>query len=126
MPPLADRNRHQTAVYWEIAGTTDENEPTVYQPKELRVRWEDKRRQIVRNGTLVNTDSRVYTDIDLVIGSVIWLGELEDRPGTGFGDEDEELMEVVGRGKIPDVKGRQFHRYFDLMRFKGTLPAVVD
>lgn len=126
MPDIEDDDFPETAVYWARTGVDEENNPTVDHPEEIPVRWENKQKQLVGpNGVLIGLDAVAYTNRKLVPNSAIWLGSLKDRPGTGFGDEREQLMEVFSVDRIPDIDGRNIRWRVNLRRFKDNLPNLT-
>lgn len=126
MGRLGRVGRHDKAVYWKRTGVDQDNRPTVDQPIEIDCRWVDKARQMVsRDGTIIGVESTVFTDEPLEDGSVLWHGELEDRPGTGFGDEREQLMEVISVDKVPSIRGRETIYRANLQRYTDERPSLT-
>lgn len=122
MPPLSDLTRRQTAVLWPMASRDRQNEPVMEDPVELRVRWEHRLREVPgRDGTPLAVVATVWVDRRVPVGSAMWLGELADWPGTGRGDNDEELCYVATRQMVPDEKGREVEWVLTLTRSRDTL-----
>lgn len=123
MPPIETFHRHQKAVYWERIGTDEQGEPIIDDPIELDVRWEKKKSQaLMPQGQTISIDATIVVDRDLVEGSLIWEGGLEDIPGTSLVPESN-LLEIITFEKIPDVKGRKFRRRVGVIRFNNSLPG---
>jgi len=122
MPPPEATGRHQAAVLWEAAGTDDDyGRPQVTSPVQINVRWEKERRESIdAKGNTIAIDSTVTVDQVIPIGSVMWLGELKD-----VADPPVDLEEVVGRGDIPDVKGRETRMVVTLRKLSDELPTIV-
>lgn len=121
MPVPELNGRHQKAVLWELAGPDVHNEPTVYNPEEISVRWEETRRE--SRDALGNTiiiDAAVMVAQEIPVGSIMWLGALADLPVT-----PTNLKQVVGYDDTPDIKNRVSQRNVMLMKFNDTLPVTV-
>ena len=76
-----------------------------------------------RQGNTVAIDAEVVTVEDVPVGSVMWLGGLDDLPGTAMVPE-EDAMQVITVPVTPDIKGRFKSRTLMLMRMKDTMPEV--
>lgn len=126
MPPPEIFERHQYAVLWEVASYDDYGRQRVYEPVELRVRWNTTRRQGTRpDGTPVNLTALVVVNATVPIGSLLWLGRLSEWYGTGSAGNDSELVEVVGFRNTPDLKNRYRRRELDCTRWQDELPTQV-
>ena len=122
MPDIESSDRYQTAVLWAAGGYDDYGEQTVGDPVEVQVRWVNNRSEALdANGNMIAIDATVVLAQDVAIGDKMWLGTLDDLPGTGY-QPDEDVMEVVTFGKTPDLKGRFYRREAGLKRFRDTLP----
>lgn len=125
MPPLETMDRNQTAVLWALAGRDAYNVATVSAPVEIRVRWNNKRREAVGpTGTPIATDAGAITARTVAVGSIFWLGTLEGIPGTSE-VPTADLFEVVAIDTTLDIKGRFVRRELLLSRYNDTLPEVV-
>lgn len=121
MPPLESSNRPHKAVLWQKVGVDRYNQTTVRPGVEISVRWvSDKGEALDPNGVKISLDASVIVGQDLAIGDQLWLGLLEDWYGTGSGDNDTELMEVVTFEKTSDLKGRNVFRHAGLKRKSAT------
>ena len=122
MPSLETSCRNQKAVLWvanDLAGA--DGEPTIAAATEIDVRWENVQDQITDSqSNLVEITAKVIVNVDVAIGSVLWLGSLED-----IADPPVDLSQVVGFKKTPDIKGRHFRRVLMLKRLGNTLPTIV-
>lgn len=126
MPTLETLDRHQKAVLWEKVEDDTQGEPLVGDPVELTVRWEKIREEIQKpDSTIVALGAEVVVDRKIPIGSIMWLGELEEWYGTGSQGEGVELMQVQVYEEIPDLKNRYTIRTVKLDFFRGSLPAHV-
>lgn len=124
MPPLETSCRNQKAVLWaaNTLAATD-GSPTVSAATEIDVRWQDVQDQITDSqSNLVEITAKVVVNIDVVIGSVLWLGALEDFDSTLA---TNDFRQMVGLKKIPDIKARHFRRVLLLKRLGNTLPTIV-
>lgn len=123
--------RRQNAVYWPFVSANAAGDPRVGEPVELLaaerngVYW-DWRRSEVRdpNGAIIATDADVFAGVEIAIGSMMWLGLLDDLAGTSE-TPTTHLCQVVRSDIIPDVKGRTYGYELRLMRYHGTLPEIV-
>jgi hypothetical protein len=126
VPPPEEDDFPDVLVYWEKTGVNQDNEPTVSQPREIECRWQDKHTQIVgRDGAMVGLEATAFVPERLKEKSIVWLGELEDRPGTAFGDESEALMEVYSVSRIPDIRGEEVRWRLNLRRYTDKRPALT-
>lgn len=121
--PLETSELNQKALLWVANGTNDQGEPKVDAKVEINVRWEEGRAQGVDDsGTPIAIDATVVVDRVIVVKSIMWLGSEEDlttNPPTS------DLMQVLGNGKVPDIKGRNFRRTVTLKKFSDTLPDLA-
>lgn len=124
MPAPEHDNRRQKAVLWTRKGVNRQGQVTLNDPDEIMVRWKWVKREMVdRQGNTVAIDAEVVTVADVLIGSVMWLGELDDLPGTALMPEQDTMM-VITAPTTPDIKGRFKARTLMLMRIKDTMPEV--
>lgn len=124
MPPVETFERHDKAVLWAKTGVGRYGEPTLAAPVELVVRWDDKKIEMAdKQGDIVSYDALVVVTQDILIGSLMWHGGLDDLPGTAYQPESD-VMEVKVFDKCPDLKGRNYRRVVGLMRTKDALPGV--
>lgn len=127
MPSPEESSLTQTAVLWESSGSADAyGQPTVIDPVEISVRWENTNTEVVGpQGNPVQISASVRVKQDVPVGSIMWLGtldDLEDIPGTGG---IPGLCEVVNRVHVPDIKNRKTSRVLQLAKYKDTLPTIV-
>ena len=121
MPAIESADRKQKAVLWAATGVDDYGEHKVSAAVEIRVRWEEKRREGVNpNGNTIAVEATVVVDRVIAIGSIMWLGKKAD-----LADPPVNLKQVMGRGEIPDTKGRKTRRTVLLVRHSNELPTVV-
>ncbi len=123
MPPLETSDLFQTAVLWAKVSYDAYGEPTVAAPVEVQVRWEKGHRESRDpQNNVISFDATVVLPYQVAEGSIMWLGELADFMGTGSGEPDTELMEVMDFRVTPDLKNRATRFVAGLNRYKGTLP----
>lgn len=123
MPAIERANRHQYIVLWEAAGSVinEYGRRSVYEPEELRVRWELVNRQGMNAlNEIVAIDGVVFCVPDIAVGSLVWLGKMADLPSPVT-----NLLEVVGFENTPDIKGRIFQKDALLKRRNDLEPDVV-
>ena len=121
MPSQELSFRTQKAVLWTRAGFDDYGRPTVNSPIELKVRWEDgKRQDLGPLASPVAVDATVTVDREIEIGSMLRKGAKTTMPSPV-----DKIHEVVDYVEIPDVKGRVAERVVLLRRFAESLPTIV-
>lgn len=123
MSKVESGSRYQDAVLWAFAGYSANGEPKVSSPVDIVVRWEQGfSTSIGADGTPITFDGTVFVDQDVNVHGILLLGTtVANLPSPVTGD----LMEVIRRDKIPDIKGRANQRTLDLKRWRKTLPRVV-
>lgn len=121
MPAPEASNRLQYAVVWDTNGFGPDGEPTVGDPREIRVRWNWKETQATDGkGNQVSISATVVVDEEIEVGSRMWLGHLDEWYGTGSATDDDSVMEVLVYGETPDVKARMYKRTLQLGFYKDT------
>lgn len=129
MPPLETSALHQRAVLWSKVRDDAYGEVVVSaDPDEITVRWENRRFEMTEpDGAKVAIEAVVTVAQAVVIGSLLWKGELEDLVGTGGPDYTTQgyLMQVHSFEEIPDIKGRAVYRELFLRRYRNTMPTQV-
>lgn len=124
MPAPETAHLNQDAVLWAANGVDNYGEKTVGSPVEIRVRWNAKRMETVDSkGSPMALDALAVVDRDVIDGSILWLGTLDDWYGTGSAGVGVGLHQVVTIETIRDVKGRATRRTVGLMRYKDRLPG---
>ena len=114
--------RLQDATYWEFDSNDRYGQPKVKSPTDIKVRWLINRDQVVGvDETPINVNGTIVTDIDIVEGSLVREGTVEDLPST----VTSGLMEIVSFKKTPDLKNRNYRRVCTIRKYKSTLPTVV-
>jgi hypothetical protein len=125
MPSPEINNLPDTAVLWmaNLGQSTKFGAFKLQDPVELTpgqpagVKWNISRKEVVDSkGNKIRLDFSVTVALDITVGSQMWLGTLEDWYGTGSGNVDNELCEVVTFSKTGDIKGRSWTRTVGLMR----------
>lgn len=122
MPAPEFWGRWQKAVLWERTGYDRTGQPTVTaSPVELDVRWDETFRQVPsRDRTPTTIEAVAVVTRDIPIGSLMWLGSLDDLPGTDH-TPSSDVMEVHSYNGVPDLKNRVTYREVNLKRFKNVL-----
>ena len=124
MPPIERRDRFQLAALWPTNGVDNYGQPTFAGPTEIRVRWNDKRRESVDAlGNVIAVDATAVVNEVIQPGSLMRLGPLEDWYGTGSNDAESGLMSVVTYDETPDLKARNVRREVGLVRYKNLPPG---
>lgn len=118
--------RARTAVSSTTRGVDAYSQPTLTTPVEIRVRWDDtKRERIDPEGNRVVVDATALVDRDIEVGSEMWKGALSDWYGTGLGqDENTEIMVVKTFNATPDVRNRYVTREVGLMKKSLTFSTA--
>ena len=112
---------HQKAVLYTLSDRDNYGRVTLNAGKEISVRWENKQSEVLDSqGVSIATDTVVYVNQDIDIGSILWLGKKIDLPST-----PTELKQVISSQKIPDVKNRAFRRRLMLMKYSDDLPDLA-
>ena len=100
----------EQAVYWQFNGHDGYGKPIFSGPVQFKCRWEDVQEQFLDwKGAEQISKSKVYTDRDMLVGSVLWLGLIGDlvssdplkNPGAGV---------IQAFSKVPDLKAQVFLR----------------
>lgn len=111
----------EEAVLWARSGFDKKGIPKVTTPVEIMSRWEKGARQIMGPEDVpIGATGNVMVDREITVGSLLWLGELEDLP-----DAPSGLVEVIDYEEIPDVKGEEKQRNVVVRRWKDSLPTVA-
>ena len=131
MPPPETFHRHQRMLMWEKVRNNRYGDPIVTDPIELMVRWEDGQKDMRKpDGTYVTVDATVVVDRAVPVGSNVWLAPnklysaLEQYLGSGSGNEDHDMMQVVIYDYTPDIKNRVTRRVLGVARFKEDLAEI--
>lgn len=122
MPPIEEAYLTDLAVLWRKEGQDSNNEPEFAEPEEIDVRWIEKATETfdAQGNKIVTEITVIVAETDTIpIGSLIWLGCLEEWYEEGSSGFDTELMEVVVRKTTKDLKGREVRRSLGLNRFRG-------
>lgn len=101
---------HQTLVYWRRTGGTATS-PMHAQPVEIKCRWEDANTEVIEpRGRTVISNSHIYTAVDMVEGSWVFLGTLaqwRQLPGyPKLPDFNQGGRELTRSMRTPDIKAR--------------------
>lgn len=124
MPAPETSDRWQKALLWAKLRNDGHGDPVRDEAIELSVRWVNSRRDVNDGtGNRISLEAEALVDRKVRIGSLMWLGTLDEWPGTGIGINDEELMVVVSYEEATDVKGRIACRIVGLAKYRDALPA---
>lgn len=118
MPPLERTDLRQRAVLWPATGRDRFNNPILGPPVEIPVRWLDVGSTILDpQGNTVAIDVTVIVQQSVPLNSQMWLGRINDLPGTSLVPE-KGLMEVKKIDGGLDIKARNVRYQLGLMRMK--------
>lgn len=122
MPAQEEAFLFDEAVIWEAAGVDKHNEPVILTPYKILVGWDNKSYKSIDNaGQPVRFDASIQTSEEYPLGSIFWLGKLED-----FEDETTPaLFRSVSKEETYDIRGIEIERRYNLLRFNTTLPEIV-
>lgn len=121
MPAFEVRDRKQKAVLWAAASVDNHGNTTVSDdPVELEVRWVPTQKTATdAKGNPIAVDAVVIVDRAIDIDSILWLGAMDDIPGTSF-SPTTDLLEVVTYNETPDIKNRHVRREVGVRRYNDT------
>jgi hypothetical protein len=124
MPDVEVSQLNQDAVLWMAIGRDIYGQPVVSnEPRQLKVQWNNVRQEALdAKGNTISIDAIVVTDVDIKVGSVMWLGKIDDLVGTSPAQPVQDAMQVQTFNATLDLKGRATRRTAKLMRFRDTLP----
>ena len=125
MPALEVMDLNQRAVLWPRKGTDLNGQPTVDVAlrREIKVRWNAKSHEVLAaDGSTIAADGLVVVKQDVAVGSILWLGALDDIPGTSYVPQSG-LMQVIRFNDTKDLKGRFTRRTLSVMRWNDRLPV---
>ena len=102
---------NQTAVLWVKTGVNSYGHPTFADPIQIVCRWEDTINEVVdASGTTMISRTRVFVDRDILVGSVLYLGELDSGMTAENVEDYGDAYEVKVFGKVPDIDAEEFVR----------------
>lgn len=123
MPPLETLDRRQRAVLWPAVGVDQYGRTTHGAPREIAVRWVEKRHNVLLpSGDTVPSDAIAVVAEEVRVGSLLALGALTLWMGSGSGDDDNNLHEVIAASTTPDIKNRNTRRTLTLMKYRDAAP----
>jgi hypothetical protein len=124
MPSNETSYLNQTAVLWRANGTDAYGEPSFSTPEEINVRWVNKSLlDLNPTANNIGINARVATEVDIEVDSLLWLGTLEEWYGVGSAGTSpdgasDSLSQVKSFNRVPDIKGREYRRVFDVVRYR--------
>lgn len=123
MPPLETYDLHQDAIYWEKLGDNRFGEPRLDSPVDLKVRWINARADLMGpEGNNISVDATVITNQDVVIGSIMRQGTIDDYTGTGTALDVDEVYTVAAFAKIPSLNNKYYYRSVGLVKYGSRIP----
>jgi hypothetical protein len=125
MPPLEEDDLCDFAALWEATGFGADGQPTVSSTHAvIPVRWVTSRRQSISlQGQPIAVDAQVATNVQVPVGSRLYLIPEGGLLGTGtFESDDDALYEVVSFKDARDVKGIFVRRELSCARSTDSLP----
>jgi len=124
MPAPEISSRTQDCVLWAFSDFDDRGRYTVSAPIDIKVRWEETRREIRKpDGVLVAIEATAYVDRAIVPNSLMWLGTVATLPETSIFSDG--VKQVVTYEDDPDIKGRAHQRTVTLARYHGGPPNLA-
>ena len=115
------KNRPSKVVYWEKIASNAYGEAVVSNPTEISVRFEKSPGigdTLQANSNTLAYDYELNVDRELTVGGIVWVGALKDLPPPGA---DVDVYQITNWESIPDLKGRKFDRYVQLIRHNERL-----
>ena len=98
----------QFAVYWAKTGTDRYNKSTYDTSIEIPVRWDDEIKEFQDDeGRTVISSAMVMCDRDLLLGSMLWLGRIDDVTDPLVPRNNSGAREVRRFDKIPNLKNTE-------------------
>lgn len=117
---IITRMRRQQAVYWALAGTDADGQPTWETPVQISVRWEDKAHEVGdKEGERQEPMGKVYVDRDVTIGGYLLKG-----PITSSLNSDPRAAgayRIESFEQLPNLRATETLRTALLSFRKGTL-----
>ena len=102
---------NQAAVYWAKIGVDNYGNPTFSDPIEISCRWEDIINEVVdASGTTIISKTKVLVDRDVLVGGVLYLGELESAMTSENVEDYSDAYEIKVFGKVPNIDADEFVR----------------
>ncbi len=102
------------AVYWPLSATelSAYGQPTYGTAIEIRCRWQDRQEEYFTPDNVRKiSKAKVFVDRDVVVGGVLWQGQLIDVPTSLTSPKKNAgAFEIQRFDKIPDLKYRKFLR----------------
>lgn len=121
MVTVETSHRLQRAVLWKASGFDNNGKVTVDPAEEIDVRWVEKRRGTLdAQGNTIAVDATAVVDQEIVVGSILWLGNMDDLPAIPV-----NLKQVATYDETPDLRGRETARSVGLVRYSETLPSLT-
>jgi hypothetical protein len=117
------------ALLWVRTGWDAYGNPTLSdRPTEVKVKWNDTLfADADKQANRIGHDAEVVVDRHIPLGSLMWLGRLNEWPdfqaSPSLWPSDRQVMEVRRWKKVKDIKGRTAYAEVSLSRYRGTLPA---
>lgn len=106
----------QTCVYWPPVGSGDDSQQTFGDPVEMKCRWTDHVEMIPdRSGQTWLSKAKVMTEIDVLVGGILWLGRLVELtdiqdPFANGTSVTAPAWQIMRFDKIPTLDAKKFLR----------------
>lgn len=121
MPPLETSDRKQKAVLWAANGFDNHGDVKVDAAAEIDVRWEEGQKEALDSlGNRIAIEATVVVDREIIIGSIMWLGEKAD-----LATPPVNLKQVAIYSRTPDLKNRKIRRVVLLRKYSNELPELA-
>ena len=102
--------RRQDAVVWSFDSFDDMGQPCLNSPVQIRCRWDGGTEEYVReDGTKSVSSATVYPDRLVPVGSVMWLGLMQDLEYVAPGEakKNDDAAEVGKSVFNPNLKATE-------------------
>jgi hypothetical protein len=109
---LISKMRKQTAIYWEFSANDEYGKPQFEEPVEIDCRWIDISEEFLDSkGNRQISNSKVYVDRDMILGSILKLGNVADMDsGVDNPLLQDSAYQIRKIEKLPNFKATEFLR----------------
>ncbi len=117
---IITRMLRQQGIYWSLAGTDADGQPTWNDPIQIKVRWEDKLHEVGdKEGERQEPMGRVYVDRDVTIGSYLLLGEITSSLNSD--PRAAGAYRIAAFEQLPNIRATETLRTAFLAFQKGSM-----
>lgn len=107
---VISKMRKQKAIYWAYTGIDQFGQKQYDVPVEISCRWEDVAEEFLdANGVKQISSSIVYVDRDIILGSILKLGEINDDLEEDPKSNDN-VYDIKRFNKLPNFKNTEILR----------------